>query len=130
MKYVYPACFYPEDDGRFSVMVPDFPLATFGDNVADAMYMAADAIAGRLYLALDEGEKPPKASSVKDIPIEKEGGFVSLVYVDTEVFWASFDEKPVKKTLTLPSWLNQAAEKRNINFSAALKEALLEKIAL
>ena len=129
MQYVYPACFYPENDGRFSVIVPDFPLATFGNNLTDAMYMAADAIAGRIYLALDEGEKIPEASDIKDIQLEKEGGFISLVYVDTEAFWAAFDEKPVKKTLTIPSWLNQAAEKRNINFSAALKESLLEKIA-
>ena len=129
MQYVYPACFYPENDGRFSVIVPDFPLATFGNNLADAMYMTADAIAGRIYLALDEGEKIPEASGIRDIQLEKEGGFISLVYVDTEAFWAAFDEKPVKKTLTIPSWLNQAAEKRNINFSAALKESLLEKIA-
>jgi len=40
-----------------------------------------------------------------------------------------FDEKPVKKTLTIPSWLNNAAERKNVNFSAMLKEALIEKIA-
>jgi predicted RNase H-like HicB family nuclease len=38
MKYVYPACFYKEDDGRYSVEVPDFPLSTFGDGLADAIY--------------------------------------------------------------------------------------------
>ena len=130
MKYVYPACFYPESDGRFSVIVPDFPVATFGDTIADALYMAADAIAGRIYVAIEAGEKIPEASDVTGIALERAGGFVSLVFVDTEIFWAEHDEKPVKKTLTIPSWLNQAAEKRNVNFSAALKEALLEKIAL
>jgi predicted RNase H-like HicB family nuclease len=130
MKYVYPACFYPEDDGRVSVIVPDFPLATFGDNLADAMYMAADAIAGRIFTALDEGENVPTASGIQDMQLDRADGFVSLVYVDAEAFWAAFDEKPIKKTLTIPSWLNRAAEKRNINFSAALKEALLEKVTV
>jgi predicted RNase H-like HicB family nuclease len=88
MKYVYPACFYPESDGRISVIVPDFPLATFGNNLADAMYMAADAIAGRIDLNIDEGEKIPEASDLKTIHLEKEDGFVSFVFVDTESYRA------------------------------------------
>jgi hypothetical protein len=38
-------------------------------------------------------------------------------------------EKAVKKTLTIPSWLNRAAERKHINFSAVLKDALMETIA-
>jgi hypothetical protein len=46
MKYVYPACFYPEPDGRFPVEFSDFELAAFGDDFADDRYMAVDAAAG------------------------------------------------------------------------------------
>jgi predicted RNase H-like HicB family nuclease len=130
MKYVYPACFYKEEDGRFSVEVPDFPLATFGDDLADAIYMAADAVAGRILLMLKDGDALPKASAPLDITPDDESGFVSMLYVDLDTLKQNYDEAPVKKTLTIPSWLNQAAERKNINFSATLKDALIEKLAV
>jgi len=130
MKYVYPACFYKEDDGRFSVEVPDFPLATFGDDLADAIYMATDAVAGRVLLMLKDGEALPKASDLKEVTPDDESGFVSMLYIDLNTLKQNHDETPVKKTLTIPSWLNQAAERKNINFSATLKDALIEKLAV
>jgi predicted RNase H-like HicB family nuclease len=128
MKYVYPACFYPEPDGRFSVEFADFELATFGDDLADAMYMAADAAAGCILSMLSDGEELPEPSEAKNIKPDDPNGFVSMVFIDLDTLKSSHDEKPVKKTLTIPSWLNQAAERKNINFSATLKEALVEKI--
>jgi predicted RNase H-like HicB family nuclease len=129
MKYVYPACFYEEEDGRYSVEIPDLNLSTFGDDLPDAMYMASDAAAGRLLLMLRSGETLPEASKQKDITPEEETGFVSLLCVDLDAMKSGHDESPVKKTLTIPSWLNQAAERKNINFSATLKDALIEKLA-
>jgi predicted RNase H-like HicB family nuclease len=129
MEYVYPACFYQEDNGRFSVVFADFELATFGDGLADAMHMAADAAAGRILSMLNDGEKLPKSSNIKKIKPEDPSGFVSMVYIDLDRLKADHDESPVKKTLTIPSWLNKAAEKKNINFSSTLKDALIEKIA-
>ena len=130
MKYVYPACFYKEEDGRYSVEVPDFPLATFGDDLADAIYMATDAVAGRVLLMLKGGETLPMASNPKDIAPYDESGFVSMLYIDLDALKQNHNETPIKKTLTIPSWLNQAAERKNINFSATLKDALLEKLAV
>ena len=129
MKYAYPACFYQEDDGRFSVVFADFELATFGNELADAMYMAADAASGRILSMLNDGEPLPKPSNIKKVKPEDPGGFASMVYIDLDNFKANHDESPVKKTLTIPSWLNKAAEKKNINFSSTLKDALIEKIA-
>ena len=129
MKYVYPACFYQEDDGRFSVVFVDFELATFGDGLADAMHMAADAVTGRILAMLNDGEKLPEPSNIKKIKPEDGSGFVSMVYIDLDNLKANYDEKLVKKTLSIPSWLNKAAEKKKINFSATLKDALIEKIA-
>jgi hypothetical protein len=51
-----------------------------------------------------------------------------MICIDLDTLKSNHDKKPVKKTLTIPSWLNQAAERKNINFSATLKEALVEKI--
>jgi len=52
-----------------------------------------------------------------------------MICIDLDNLKANHDESPVKKTLTIPSWLNKAAEKKNINFSSTLKDALIEKIA-
>jgi predicted RNase H-like HicB family nuclease len=127
MKYVYPACFYKEEDNRYSVIMPDFPIATFGDDLPDAMYMASDAAAGRIQMLLEDGEKLPKPSDVQDIVLEQPNGFASLVYIDMDDM---IGDEPVEKTLTIPSWLNQAAERENINFSATFQDALIEKLAL
>ena len=129
MKYVYPACFYKEGDGRYSVEVPDLNLATFGEDLPEAMYMAADAAAGRILLLLKDGEALPEASAQGEIQPEDETGFVSLICADLDALKPNHDDAPVKKTLTIPSWLNQAAERGNINFSAVLREALIEKLA-
>ena len=128
MKYVYPATFYLEDDGRYTVEVPDFPLATFGDNLADAMYMASDAVAGRILLMLKDGETLPKPSDIREIRPDDDSGFVSMLCIDIEAAKSFYDESPVKKTLSIPSWLNKAAERQNINFSATLREALIERL--
>jgi predicted RNase H-like HicB family nuclease len=128
MKYVYPACFYKEEDDRYSVDIPDFGMATFGDDLADALYMAADAIAGRIHLAIRNGEPLPAPSGIKDVTPDEPAGFASMVYVDLDAMAPAHEEKPVKKTLTIPSWLNAAAEHKNINFSATLKDALMEKL--
>ena len=129
MKYVYPACFYPQKDGIVVVDLPDLGCTTQGLDLADALYMAADCAAGWILEELEHGGRLPAASAVKDITPDEEGGFVSLVCVDMDELKANYDAKPIKKTLTIPSWLNRAAEKKNINFSATLKDALIEKIA-
>jgi predicted RNase H-like HicB family nuclease len=68
MRYAYPACFYKEEDGRYSVEIPDFSIATFGSDLADALFMAADAIAGRVHLAIREGEPIPPPSGINPNP--------------------------------------------------------------
>ena len=129
MKYAYPACFYREADGRYSVVFKDFELSTFGDGLADAIYMAADAAGGRILSMLNDGEKLPEPSNIKKVKPEDSNGFVSMVYIDLNDLKSNHEESLIKKTLTIPSWLNKAAEKKNINFSATLKDALIDKIA-
>lgn len=127
MKYVYPACFYNDEDG-YSVLFADFECATQGDDLPEALAMASEAAAGWIIGSLERGEQLPTASQLESVKPE-DGGFVSLVYIDLDELGALYDEKPVKKTLTIPSWLNQAAERKNINFSATLKDALIDKLA-
>lgn len=54
--------------------------------------------------------------------------FVNIVAVDVTSYAKEHFEKSVKKTLSIPAWLNKAALERGINFSQVLQEALISKI--
>lgn len=127
MKYVYPAIFTP-DDGVVRVRVPDLPsIFTFGDDLADAMYMAKDAIEMWLWDAENKNEDIPQASSKSKMENQCETGeFVNLILADTDEYRRANDTRAVKKTLSIPSWLNQQAEKANAPFSQILQQGLKE----
>ena len=139
MNYVYPAVFY-EEEGKISVLFPDLGnLATFGDNVADAMRMAQDACGLYLFTALRDGEPLPVPSALsainpaailKDFEMESaaEGAFVNMVLVDMTEYARQHSDKAVKKTLSIPMWLNTLCEEKSINFSKVLQDALLSKV--
>lgn len=130
MKYVYPAVFEPAEEGGYIVTIPDIPCAfTQGDDMADAIFMAQDAAAMLLADYEDEGKAVPKPSGIKDIE-KTTGGVVSLVMADTDEWRKEADSKAVKKTLSIPSWLNRKAEKARINFSQTLQDALCQKLGV
>ncbi len=127
MKYVYPAIFV-EDDGKIGVDIPDIKgCHTFGDNLTEAMEMAKDALEMMLVSYEDDNQDIPAPSKIKDINAD---GFVSYVLADTDEWRREFDSKAVKKTLSIPSWLNFRAERADINFSQTLKEALCQKLGV
>ena len=134
MKYAFAAVFSPEENGAFSVNFPDLQgCYTSGDNITDSVYMAQDALCLALY-DMEQNNKPiPSASNPRDIEI-KSDEFTSIIAVDTETYRRFYENKSVKKTLTIPMWLNERAEQANVNFSgvlqSALKEILHEKEAL
>ena len=113
MKYVYPAVFTPEDNGQFSVYFPDLEgCYTSGDNLWDAIYMAEDVLAMTLVSYEDKAKIIPVLS--EKLPLE-EGEFQNYI-------------ASIKKTLTIPEWLNEKALAQGINFSQVLQEALIERV--
>ncbi|MCL2007340.1 MAG: type II toxin-antitoxin system HicB family antitoxin [Treponema sp.] len=130
MKYAYTAVFTPEENGLFSVNFPDLQgCFTSGNDIVDAVYMAQDVLCLTLY-DLEQDKKPiPKAKNPCDIKIVA-GEFTSIVAVDTETYRRFYENKSVKKTLTIPMWLNERAEMANINFSGILQEALKERLRI
>lgn len=130
MKLVYPACFYPDEDGSFTVIVPDLKgCVTEGKDFAEALEMAVDAASGWVLTSLEDGEEVPKASNQKDIRADEyENGFVNLIVLDMDSYAEKYGDKAVRKNCTIPAWLNTRAEAANINFSAVLQEALQEKL--
>ena len=127
-KYVYPAVFTPEDTG-YSVFFPDLDgCYTCGDDLQDAIMMAEDVLAYVLYDMDKEGKEVPKASRIADIVVESPDDFVNYIACDTIEYAKMHNNRAVKKTLTIPEWLNEAAIKAGINFSQVLQEALMEKV--
>lgn len=121
-KYVYPACFYKEENGQFSVIFPDFGGATYGNSLSDAMDMAEDYLGGTIVDYLDEKKELPAPSDIQTIrAYEYPNGFTTLIIVDADEYRS---QKSVKKTLTIPVWLDKEATARHINFSAVLQDAL------
>ena len=130
MKLVYPACMYEEDDGSYSVEVPDLKgCCTQGNTLQEALEMAQDAALGWILTSIEDDEEIPEASKIEDIDLENENGFKTLLLLDIDQYSQKYGSKQsVKKTLTIPSWLNKRAEKIGVNFSQTLQDALLNKI--
>lgn len=124
MKVMYPAIFHAEEDGGFWVEFPDLPgCSTQGDSESESYANAVEAM--ELYLEDDYTiDALPKASAASKITTDK-NDFVSFVCGEFKV-----NEKAIKKTLTIPAWLNSQAEKAGVNFSQTLQEALCKKLDL
>ena len=136
MLSMYPACFFKEESG-YSVIFPDLDLATCGGTLDEAMTMAVDCLAGRLHWLKRDGDIIPEPSPMnnvnltavaKDLELEPDEAFVNLVSVDVEAYAKEHFDKSVRKTLTIPAWLNAAALDMGINFSQVLQDALLAKV--
>lgn len=129
MNYIYPAVFYPEEDGRYSVIFPDLnDLATYGDTLADAFAMAQETCSQYLFTSLRDGEQLPSPTAIAEVQTDDAHALVNMVCVNLDAYARAYDDKAVKKTLSIPAWLNTACENLGINFSKVLKDALIAKL--
>ncbi|MBT9155081.1 MAG: hypothetical protein DDT37_00046 [Firmicutes bacterium] len=129
-KCIYPAVFEPCEEGGYTVVFPDLPgCITEGDAVDDALAMAKEVLELYLYGLERKAEKmpPPSNPAVCSVPA---GGFVSLVEAWMPAVRYDMATKSVKKTLTIPSWLNDHAEQQGINYSQLLQAALKEHLGV
>lgn len=124
---IYYAVFNFAEDG-INVVFPDLDdAATFGKNMHEALYMAKDLLAGWLIDAEDEKEAFPVPSGHLSIPVAPEDLLIPIE-IDLAFYRKKFNSKPIKKTLTIPSYLNDLGNEAKINFSATLTETLKEKL--
>ena len=129
-KYIYPAIFTPEKEGGFSVRFPDIDgCFTCADDLQDALKMANDALSIVLVGLEDEHKPIPEASEINNLSMKK-GEFPSLINVDTVSYRVTLNNAAVKKTLSIPAWLNEAAVKAGINFSQTLQDALKTQLKI
>ena len=126
-KLFYPAIFHEAEEGGFWVSFPDLPeCLTEGDDMQQAYEMAVDALALSLTSRKAEGEPIPKPTEINKV--DAEDGILAVVEFDMMEYQKKHNSRAIKKTLSIPEWLNEEAVARGVNFSQVLQEALMLKL--
>ena len=126
-RYTFIALFTFEDDG-ISIEFPDLPgCLSCADTQEEALYNAQEVLGLYLVGMEDDGEEIPSPTPLNKISLEK-NQIPTLVQVYMPLARQQAKPVSVKKTLTIPSWLNVLAEENHINFSQLLQTALKEQL--
>lgn len=129
MKNSYPVILMKDEVG-YVVYIPDFNINTQGDDITDAIEMARDAIS-LVGIELEDRKKSlPTPTLIENVQKESPDDIITLVDVDFTAYRRQNDTKAVRRNVTLPSWLDEAAKKSGVNVSAVLQEALKQKLHL
>lgn len=127
MKQAYPIILSPAERG-YVVSVPDLNINTEGETIADAITMAEDAIGLYGITLQDMGKDIPAPSSA--LPLCAPDEIPAFALVDFEAYRRANDMRSVRKNVTLPSYLNDLAEKAGLNFSQVLQESLRLRLGI
>ena len=121
-EYVYPAVFHPCKEGGYTVTFPDLSgCITEGETLKNALYMAEDALTQWLGYVTESGGSIPDASGPRSIQTEGED-FVSLIRTVIR------DNRAVRRTVSIPKWLDEQVSEAGISLSRVLQEALKERL--
>ncbi|MDT3693613.1 MAG: type II toxin-antitoxin system HicB family antitoxin [Mucispirillum sp.] len=139
--YSYPAIFYKEDDGKYSVIFPDLNgTATYGIDLNDSIRMAIDCLAGVLHGMNIDGEQIPEPTELNNITediiidmlddphYDKSRVFINIISVNVAEYAEKHFNKSVKKMVTIPQWMADMAESKKLKLSKILQDALKEKL--
>ena len=127
MKYVYPAILF-KDNGKIGVRVPDLPgCFSYANNNADALIMVKDAIEMWLWDAENNSEHIPEPSATLSV---KKGETFTLIAADTDEYRKANNTRSVKKTLSIPGWLDHRARQANAPFSQILQQGLKDYLQI
>ncbi|MEG2286185.1 MAG: type II toxin-antitoxin system HicB family antitoxin [Eubacterium sp.] len=125
--YLFPAVFDYADDG-ISIFFPDLPgCLSCANTDEEALSMAKDALCGYLLCSEDFGDITPEPTPLNQV-VTEENQRSALISVNLALHRDAFRKQSIKKTLTIPRWLNEAANNEGLNFSQVLQEALVEKL--
>ena len=125
MKLLYPAIFHEDSDGVWAEFPDLVGCQSYGDTVSEALDGAKEALEGYCITLLEAGHTLPKASDIKAINTD---GNTFVTLVEAELTTRFTKQKSVKKTLTIPAWLNDLAVEKGINFSAVLQDGIMAKL--
>ena len=129
-KLYYPSVFHIAEEGGFWITFPDIPeCMSEGDNLEEAYKMASDALGLAITSRMEDREEIPTPSQITSIDLsENKDEFVAIIEFDLEEYRKKHSSRLVKKTLTIPEWLNKEATDMGLNFSKILQEALIKEI--
>jgi len=129
--YIYPCVFIYKESGGIGIYFPDLDGCTsYGENEQDAYHNAKEALSLHLYGMEQDNDDIPGPSSIRSVAVEGDNQSVVLIEVYMPTFRAMQDNKFVRKTLTVPNWLNCEAERAGVNFSQILQTALKNHLGI
>lgn len=121
-EYVYPAIFHPNDDGSFSITFPDLPgCISEGKSLGNAIYMAQSALTQWIEYLVDKKQAIPAASNFESLKISQ-GEFTNLICADIK------DSRAVKRTVSIPKWMDDKVIESGLSLSRVLQDALKERL--
>ncbi len=128
-RYIYPAIFDYADDG-ISISFPNLPgCFSCANSDEEAINMAKDALSLHLYSMEEDNDEIPEPIPINKISLDSKQ-VVVLIEVFMPTMREAIENYSVKKTLSIPQWLNKLANEKNINFSQVLQIALKEQLGI
>ena len=128
--YMFPAIVTKFDEDDYNVMFPDFEeIITCGEDLEEAYAMAEDALKLCLFDLYESNKNINDSIKLENIDQLEDNQTLIMVRINLKEVIKEYDNKAVKKTLTIPSWLNKEADKAHINYSHILQEALKEHLS-
>ena len=122
MEYVYPAIFHKNEDESYTVVYPDLPgCISEGKTLGNAMYMAQSTLTQWIGYLTDKKQEIPKASSVEKVKTSA-GEFANLIRADVK------DGRAVKRTVSIPKWMDDKVVQSGLSLSRVLQDALSERL--
>ena len=123
MEYVYPAIFQHNSDGSYTITFPDIPgCISEGKSLSNALYMAQSGLKQMLEVMKEEGETFPQASALSSVNVAGDA-FAQLVRAELK------DAHAVKRTVSIPKWMDEGASRAQLSLSRVLQDALSAKLA-
>lgn len=117
-EYVYPAVFHANEDGSYTIWFPDLPgCISEGKDLANAICMAQDALTQWISFLKDKNDEIPSSSSISDLSAADEE---FLTYIRAEIR----DRRAVRRTISLPKWMDDLAAAEGLSLSRVLQDAL------
>lgn len=124
----YPAIFHIAEEGGYWISFPDFEECfSQGESIDEAFSVARQSMELAIEDRLDNGMELPTPTTFNKVKCKK-GEIVGIIDFDMLAYKKAHNSKAIKKTLSIPEWLNEEATSRNINFSKVLQDALITKI--
>jgi predicted RNase H-like HicB family nuclease len=123
MEYVYPAIFHKNNDESYTITYPDLPgCISEGKSLANAMFMAQSALTQWLGYLVDKNQEIPQATSIENVKTSS-GEWANLICANVK------EGRAVKRTVSIPQWMDDKAVQSGLSLSRVLQEALNEKLA-